>query len=377
MEDMAAVSEQVEFQSTQAEQDTGMSKDPSLQPSALALVPFVSVDNMMKIVNTIGAAKMIAEIASYIEADFKRWDLFDKTPRVASHSKEGVIELMPTSDGETYGFKYVNGHPANMARGFQTVTAFGLLARVDNGYPVLLSEMTILTALRTAATSAIVAKYLAPENAKTMAMIGNGAQCEFQALAFKEVLGIETVRLYDIDEAATQKAARNLEHTGLKVVSCSSSQEAVQGAEIITTCTADKQYATILTDNMVGSGVHINAIGGDCPGKTELHKDILLRSDIFVEYPPQTRIEGEIQQLDEDHEITEIWQVMTGKASGRTSDKQITLFDSVGFATEDFSALRYIRDQLEETGHYVELDMLADPDDPRDLFGMVQRAKTA
>ncbi len=377
MEDMAAVSEQVEFQSTQAEQDTGMSKDPSLQPSALALVPFVSVDNMMKIVNTIGAAKMIAEIASYIEADFKRWDLFDKTPRVASHSKEGVIELMPTSDGETYGFKYVNGHPANMARGFQTVTAFGLLARVDNGYPVLLSEMTILTALRTAATSAIVAKYLAPENAKTMAMIGNGAQCEFQALAFKEVLGIETVRLYDIDEAATQKAARNLEHTGLKVVSCSSSQEAVQGAEIITTCTADKQYATILTDNMVGSGVHINAIGGDCPGKTELHKDILLRSDIFVEYPPQTRIEGEIQQLDEDHEITEIWQVMTGKASGRMSDKQITLFDSVGFATEDFSALRYIRDQLEETGHYVELDMLADPDDPRDLFGMVQRAKTA
>ncbi len=377
MEDMAAVSEQVEFQSTQAEQDTEMSKDPSLQPSALALVPFVSVDNMMKIVNTIGAAKMIAEIASYIEADFKRWDLFDKTPRVASHSKEGVIELMPTSDGETYGFKYVNGHPANMARGFQTVTAFGLLARVDNGYPVLLSEMTILTALRTAATSAIVAKYLAPENSKTMAMIGNGAQCEFQALAFKEVLGIETVRLYDIDEAATQKAARNLEHTGLKVVSCSSSQEAVQGAEIITTCTADKQYATILTDNMVGSGVHINAIGGDCPGKTELHKDILLRSDIFVEYPPQTRIEGEIQQLDEDHAITEIWQVMTGKAAGRISDKQITLFDSVGFATEDFSALRYIRDQLEETGHYVELDMLADPDDPRDLFGMVQRAKTA
>ncbi|MEO1141165.1 MAG: ornithine cyclodeaminase [Pseudomonadota bacterium] len=354
-----------------------MSKDPSLQPSALALVPFVSVDNMMKIVNTIGAAKMIAEIASYIEADFKRWDLFDKTPRVASHSKEGVIELMPTSDGETYGFKYVNGHPANMARGFQTVTAFGLLARVDNGYPVLLSEMTILTALRTAATSAIVAKYLAPENSKTMAMIGNGAQCEFQALAFKEVLGIETVRLYDIDEAATQKAARNLEHTGLKVVSCSSSQEAVQGAEIITTCTADKQFATILTDNMVGSGVHINAIGGDCPGKTELHKDILLRSDIFVEYPPQTWIEGEIQQLDDDHAITEIWQVMTGKASGRTSDKQITLFDSVGFATEDFSALRYIRDQLEETGHYVELDMLADPDDPRDLFGMVQRAKTA
>ncbi len=343
-------------------------------PSKLAMVPFVSVDDMMKIVNTIGAPKIIAEIAEYVEADFLRWDQFDKTPRVAAHSKEGVIELMPTSDGETYGFKYVNGHPANMARGFQTVTAFGVLARVDNGYPVLFSEMTILTALRTAATSAVAAKHLAPKNSKIMGVIGNGAQCEFQALAFKEVVGIDTVHLYDIDPAATKKAVHNLSNSGLTVIACKSAEEAVTGVQIVTTCTADKQCATILTDNMIGAGIHINAIGGDCPGKTELHKDILLRSDIFVEYPPQTRIEGEIQQLDDDHPVTEIWQVMSGQAEGRISDNQITLFDSVGFATEDFSALRYIRDQLERTGHFVELDLLADPDDPRDLFGMVQRA---
>jgi len=344
-------------------------------PSKLAFVPFVSVENMMRIVNTIGAAKMISEMASYIEADFVRWDKFDKTPRVAAHSHEGVIELMPTSDGETYGFKYVNGHPANMARGYQTVTAFGVLARVDNGYPILLSEMTVLTALRTAATSAVAAKHLAPKNARTMAMIGNGAQCEFQALAMKEIVGINTVRLFDIDATATEKAVRNLADSDLDVVACSSAEDAMTGAQIITTCTADKQYATILTDNMVGSGVHINAIGGDCPGKTELHRDILLRSSIFVEYPPQTRVEGEIQQLDSEHPVTELWQVIAGKTKGRTSGDQITLFDSVGFATEDFSALRYVHDQLESTGHYDELDMIADPDDPRDLFGMVQRAK--
>jgi len=344
------------------------------KPSKLALVPFVSVDNMMKLVNAIGPSQMIAEIADYIEADFKRWEQFDKTPRIAAHSEEGVIELMPTSDGESYGFKYVNGHPANMARGFQTVTAFGVLARVDNGYPVLLSEMTILTALRTAATSALVAKYLAPKGSRTMAMIGNGAQCEFQALAFQTVVGIDTVRLYDIDPEATAKAAKNLATTGLNVISCTSPEEAVAGAQIITTCTADKQLATILTDNMVGAGVHINAIGGDCPGKTELHRDILLRSDIFVEYPPQTRVEGEIQQLDDDYPVTELWRVMTGQAEGRRDAQQITLFDSVGFATEDFSALRYVRDQLANHDTFVELDMLADPDDPRDLFGMIARA---
>ena len=345
-----------------------------LTPSPLAFVPFVSVQDMMNIVNEIGLARVLGEMAGYIEEDFKRWDQFDKTPRVASHSKEGVIELMPTSNGETYGFKYVNGHPANMARGFQTVTAFGVLANVSNGYPVLLSEMTILTALRTAATSALVAKYLAPTNANTMAMIGNGAQCEFQALAFREIVGVKTVKLYDLDAGAAQKAARNLANTGLEVISCKTAEDAINGADIITTCTADKQYATILTDNMVGSGIHINAIGGDCPGKTELHRDILLRSDIFVEYPPQTRIEGEIQQLAPDHPVTELWQVIKGQKSGRVSKEQITLFDSVGFATEDFSALRYILDQLQKTEHYTDLDMLADPDAPRDLYGMVKRA---
>ncbi len=344
------------------------------QPSAMAMVPFVSVQDMMTLVNKIGIAQMIADIADEIEADYRRWPQFDKTPRVPAHSAEGVIELMPTSDGETYGFKYVNGHPANMARGFQTVTAFGVLARVDTGYPILLSEMTVLTALRTAATSVMAARHLAPKTARTMAMIGNGAQCEFQALGFQKVIGIDTVRLFDIDPAATAKAAKNLQGSGLTVVKCKTAEDAVTGADIITTCTADKQYATVLTDNMVGAGQHINAIGGDCPGKTELHRDILLRSDIFVEYPPQTRIEGEIQALDPDHPVTELWQVICGDAPGRTDSRQITLFDSVGFATEDFSALRYVHRQLRDNGTYQDLDMIADPDDPRDLFGMVRRA---
>jgi len=344
-------------------------------PSRLALVPFVSVAHMMGLVHHIGLEAMLRDLADEIEADFLRWPLFDKTPRVASHSEVGVIELMPTSDGEMYGFKYVNGHPKNTREGLQTVTAFGLLADVHTGYPVLLTEMTILTALRTAAMSALAAKHLAPKGAKTMAMIGNGAQSEFQCMAFKAICGIEAVRLFDIDPAATAKCARNLSESGLKVVTCSSGQEAMEGAEIITTCTADKQNATILTDNMIGSGVHINAIGGDCPGKTELHADILRRSDIFVEYPPQTRVEGEIQQLEPDHPVTELWQVMSGAVPGRTGARQITLFDSVGFAIEDFSALRYVHARIKGTPYFAELDMLADPDDPRDLFGMVQRAK--
>ena len=345
-----------------------------LAPSKLALVPFVSVANMMRLVNAIGAEQVMRDLAAYIEEDFRRWPDFDKTPRVASHSAEGVIELMPTADAENYGFKYVNGHPRNGRTGHQTVTAFGVLSSVATGYPLLMTEMTLLTALRTAATSALVGKYLAPKGARVMGMIGNGAQCEFQALAFRAICGIDTLRLYDIDPAATEKAAKNLTAEGFSVTKCRSAEEAVEGAQVITTCTADKQYATILTDNMVGSGVHINAIGGDCPGKTELHRDILTRSEIFVEYPPQTRIEGEIQALNEDHPVTELWKVMRGEAEGRRDAKQITLFDSVGFAIEDFSALRYIHDRVQGSEYAQMLDLLADPDDPRDLFGMLTRA---
>ncbi len=343
--------------------------------SPLAIVPFVSVDNMMRLVHHIGVETFLTELAAYVEEDFRRWPSFDKKPRVASHSHDGVIELMPTSDGTLYGFKYVNGHPKNMREGRQTVTAFGVLADVGNGYPMLITEMTLLTALRTAATSAMAARHLAPKGARRMAIIGNGAQSEFQALAFRALLGIEDIRLYDIDPVATAKCVRNLAPLGFRLTACRSTEEAVEGVDVITTVTADKQCATILTDNMVGPGVHINAVGGDCPGKTELHRDILTRSEIFVEYPEQTRIEGEIQQLAPDHPVTELWQVIAGETRGRSSDRAITLFDSVGFAVEDFSALRYVRDKLTGTNFFEELDLLADPDEPRDLFGMLQRAK--
>ncbi|GGL65559.1 ornithine cyclodeaminase [Wenxinia marina] len=345
-------------------------------PGPKALVPFVSVEHMMRIVHRVGLRPALRAIAGEIEADFRRWESFDKTPRIPAHHPLGVIELMPTADGETYGFKYVNGHPKNAAGGLQTVTAFGLLADMATGYPVLLSEMTILTALRTAAMSALAAKYLAPETA-TMAVIGNGAQCEFQCLAFAELCGITDVRLWDIDGRATEKAARNLAGTGLRVTSCGSAEEAIEGAGIVTTSTADKRNATILSDNMVGAGVHLNAVGGDCPGKTELAAGILHRASIFVEYPPQTRVEGEIQQLDPDHPVTELWQVIAGTAPGRRSATEVTLFDSVGFAIEDFAALRWARTAALETGLHAELDLLADPDDPRDLFGMVMRAAPA
>lgn len=332
---------------------------------------YVGVDNMVRLVRAVGVEAYLTGLADYIEQDFRRWAEFEKAPRVASHSRDGVIELMPTSDGALYGFKYVNGHPKNTQSGLQTVTAFGVLADVGTGYPRLLSEMTITTALRTAATSAVAARHLARKDAAVMAIIGLGSQSEFQALAFKALNGIRRLRVFDIDSTATEKFLANLAGQGFEIEVAASAQEAVLGADIITTVTADKLKATILSDNMVGAGVHINAVGGDCPGKTELQREILLRADVFVELPEQTRIEGEIQQMPPDFPVTELWRVIVGETEGRRTRDQITVFDSVGFATEDFSALRYLSDLIEGTDFYDEIDLLTEPEDPRNLFGLL------
>jgi ornithine cyclodeaminase len=345
------------------------------QPSAASLVPFLSVDAVMRLIHGHGIERMLKELSAEIEADFKRWPEFQKTARYAAHSVDGVIELMPAADTSRFSFKYVNGHPSNARRGRQTVAAFGVLADVVTGYPLLISEMTFLTALRTAATSALAAKYLARKSSRTMAIIGNGAQSEFQALAFKALLGVDRIKLFDIDPAASRRCAANLRnHRFGDIQICDRSEDAVLGADIITTVTADKRSAAVLTPNMIGAGIHINAVGGDCPGKTEIHPDVLRRGSIFVEHEAQTRIEGDIQQLSPDHPVTELWRVIAGEEPSRREHDDITIFDSVGFAIEDFSMLRYIHTLAVKTGIAENLDLIADPDEPRDLFGMLMRA---
>ena len=265
----------------------------------------IGTARLQELVSRIGTGAFIEQLAGEIEADYRRWDEdFEKSPRHASHSAVGVIELMPTSDGRLYSFKYVNGHPGNTAKNLLTVTAFGVLADVATGYPLLLSEMTFVTALRTAAISALAARRMARPGSRVMALIGNGAQSEFQAIAFHQLVGVRSLRLYDTDPQATAKLMRNLSMLrlpDLTVPRCASTAAAVQGADIVTTATADKRNATIWTPDMIAPGMHLNAVGGDCPGKTELHARHYLRLRdlrIVVEFEPQARIEGEIQQLE-------------------------------------------------------------------------------
>ncbi|MBM3562354.1 MAG: ornithine cyclodeaminase [Alphaproteobacteria bacterium] len=335
------------------------------------MVTFLSARDIARIVGEVGARRFWLRLVDELRRDFLRWDAFEKSARYASHSPRGVIELMPASDGETFAFKFVNGHPGNTSLNLQTVVAFGALADVATGYPTLIADMTLATALRTGATSALAAAHLARPGSKTMALIGLGAQSEFQACAFQAVLGVDRLRVFDVDPDAVEKFERNMADYGMTIVRCTDAYSAAAGADIVTTITADKKFATILSDNMIPLGAHINAVGGDCPGKTELARELLLRSQIFVEYAAQTRVEGEIQQLGPHHPVTELRDVLSGRRPGRASNDAITIFDSVGFAIEDFTILRLLRDLALETGVGGKIDLIAEPENPKDLFSLL------
>ncbi len=341
----------------------------------------VDLPTLAALVKGMGPARFFGELVAELRSDFLRWDAFDKSARTASHSPAGVIELMPVSDDRFYSFKYVNGHPGNPALGLPTVMAFGALAEVATGKPLLLCEMTLATALRTAATSVLAAQLLARPvmsadatlGCRSMALIGNGAQAEFQAIAFHALMGISELRLFDIRPEASDKLERNLAHLpGLRLVRAPSVAAAVRGAGIVTTITASKRRASIITPDMLEPGMHLNAVGGDCPGKTELHPDVLRHGRIFVEYAPQSRVEGEVQQLAADHPVTELWRVLAGQALGREHAEQVTIFDSVGFALEDHAVLRLIHRLAEAQGLGMDVELVPTQGDPKDLFGRLR-----
>ncbi len=306
----------------------------------------LSVENVSEIVNKHGLENCLRDLMERLKKDFSNFEKFNKMPRPAMHVEGGVLELMPICDSEYYSFKYVNCHPKNPENNLMTVVATGQLSRVDTGYPIMFSEMTLLTALRTSATTAIATDLMARKDSKVLAIIGTGAQSEFLVRSINIVRDIKEVRYFDIDPLAMDKFEKNLANSKFKFVRCVNVEDAVKGADIITTCTACKAHVDVVKNEWVKEGVHINGLGGDTVGKTELEFSILDRSKIVVEYFDQAIIEGEIQRYKKDQAkdkvYAELYELVNGSKIGRKTETEITLYDSVGIALEDYSALLLI-----------------------------------
>lgn len=330
-----------------------------------------TIDHLKTLIHEIGIQSFFQQLIERMRGDYERWNEFDKSARIASHYPHGVIELMPISDDSYYAFKYVNGHPNNPQQNCLTVAAVGMLADVKTGYPLLISEMTVLTAIRTAAASALASQYLANPEQKNFGMIGTGAQAEFQVIAHLVALGISHVYYYDPDSAAVAKFIENLKPFPLALHACDSAQQVIEACHVVTTATANKCNAKIITQEMLKPGMHINGIGGDCPGKTELDVNALHRCKIVVQYLEQTLREGETQHLTAEEVYAELWELVTQQKKGRQSESEITLFDSVGFALEDYSVLRLVYDlaltyKLGERPY-----LIPSLDNPKNLYSVI------
>lgn len=331
----------------------------------------LTATDIRAMIHHIGLDDFIKRVLTALQEDFGRWNSFRLSPRHATQYPTGVIELMPCSNRHFYTFKYVNGHPNNVHNGKLSVVAVGQISDAESGYPLMFCDMTLLTAIRTAATSVLAAKYLARGDAKSLALIGTGAQSEFQAIAFANFFPIDSVRFFDKDTNAMAKFSQNLSGRPFELVRCGSIHEVILQADIVTTSTASLKAQTLFGFDDLAPGTHINSIGCDCPGKTELPKELLNQSKLVVEYTPQSLIEGEIQQGNASWIHAELWELVCGTKASRENDREITLFDSVGFALEDFSTLRIVYQLAKELKLGTDITMLPEVTDPKDLFGFL------
>ncbi len=328
----------------------------------------------MKIITSNEIAKLsldtlLEDAFKFLEEDLKCWEKFHKSPRHAVYFDHGVFELMPCADDQFYTYKYVNAHPANPQQNKMSIVAVGMLADIETGYPQLFCDMTILTAIRTAATSAIAAKHLAREDSSVLGIIGTGAQSEFQVYAMKQLFDIKTIRYFDRDPKAMKKFANNFAESGMELIACLHGTEVVEGIDILTTCICEKTHVELFPYSAIknNKGLFINAIGGDCPGKTELDPEIMRKARIIVEFFEQTKYEGEIQNLEAgSFTYNELWEIIQDPKKGRSKKDELIVFDAVGFALADFSVTR----MLYEKGIGKDMNILPSTKDPKNLFSI-------
>jgi ornithine cyclodeaminase len=341
----------------------------------------ITIDSLTRIIKKHGLENFFTDLIARLDRDFSRWAVFNKMPRPAMYVPGGVLEWMPICDGEYYTGKYVNCHPKNPETGLMTVVAVGLLSRVDTGYPLMFSEMTLLTALRTAATAALATNLMARKNSTVLAIIGTGAQSEFLVRALCMVRDIREVRYFDIDPLAMDKfkvsflGKNQLRISMIRFVRCANAEEAVRGADIITTCTACKAHVDVIKNAWITPGTHINGIGGDAPGKTELDFEILKRSRIVVEYFDQSILEGEIQRYSKEEAKTkvhaELHEIINRGKNGRENEDEVTLFDSVGIGLEDYTVLRFTHELAHKYGIGKEMELIPSMLNPKDLISLL------
>jgi alanine dehydrogenase len=239
------------------------------------------------------------------------------------------------------GVKNVNVHPENPRKhSLPTVMAMIELVDPKTGFPVSVMDGTWITDMRTGAAAGVATKYLARDNSEILGLVGAGVQAATGLEAINEVMDIKEVRVScrtcETKELFAQKAS---EKYGIPVKAVDTIKEAVKGVDVLLTTTPARE--PVVKSKWVSPGTHINAMGADAPGKQELDSHILQKAKIVIDCWDQASHSGEInipvqEGLVRQSDIQgKIGDVIIGSIPGRTSDEEITVFDSTGLAVQD------------------------------------------
>jgi len=271
-------------------------------------------------------------------------------------SYNGDLRTMPAylEEEDITGVKIVNVHPGNPARGLPTVMALIVLISPETGAPVAIMDGTYLTDIRTGAAGGIAAKYLARKDSKVIGMVGAGNQAKTQLAALCEVFKPELVKITSrTKESSNQFIMEMADVTPCEIQSKDKIEE-VCDCDILVTTTPTRK--PIVKAQWIKEGTHINAIGADAVGKEELDPELLIRSKIVVDDIVQALHSGEVNVPLSKHYISEndihaqLGEVITGLKPGRTSEEEVTIFDSTGLAIQDVASAHLVYERAVDKG---------------------------
>jgi alanine dehydrogenase len=286
-------------------------------------------------------------------------------------SHENAVALyMPgyVKNLEALGIKIVSVFPNNLERDMATISSVVIMNDAVTGEPIAAMEGSYLTAMRTGAASGVATKYLAREDADTIAIIGTGIQARTQLEAVCCVRDIKKVKVFDIDKSRAQKYMDDMKNANIaRTISfeiAETSEEAIKEADIICTTTTSKK--PVFSANGLKIGVHINAVGAFTPEMQEIGEDVLKKTSKMCVDSIEAALEevgdfiipirkGLMMPADL---YGEIGQIASGSRPGRENQEEITLFKTSGIAVQDVSVGKYILEKAKELGLGQQFDFM-------------------
>ncbi|MFH1796232.1 MAG: ornithine cyclodeaminase family protein [Pseudomonadota bacterium] len=261
-----------------------------------------------------------------------------------------------------FGVKLVSLFPNNPDAGFSSHQGAIVLFESDHGSAVAMMNAGLLTAVRTAAASAVATRALARQDSATLAMVGAGEQAGHHVEAMLLVRpSIRALRIAGRRPEKAQAFAEHVaaQHPGLAVTVAEDVRSAVDGADIV--CTVTSSPTPVLKGEWIAPGTHLNVVGASVASNREIDEEVVARSRLFVDYRPSTfaqagEVIGAIEsgRIGRDHVLAEIGEVLSGKAGGRRDPGEITLYRSLGIAAQDLACVAHCLRAAQARGMGVE-----------------------